>query len=88
MGAANEADLIDNLYGEAILEHLFALALAYYPFIKTRSLCEKGSSLLLTLSGGFPLFTLKPISPCLSGSTRADSLPKGFLFDSPRLAFL
>jgi hypothetical protein len=53
MGAANEADLIDNLYGEAILEHLFALALAYYPFIKTRSLCEKGSSLLLTLSGGF-----------------------------------
>jgi hypothetical protein len=45
MGAANEADLIDNLYGEAILEHLFALALAYYPFIKTRSLCEKGSAL-------------------------------------------
>jgi hypothetical protein len=38
MGAANEADLIDNLYSEATLEHLFALALAYYPFSKIASL--------------------------------------------------
>jgi hypothetical protein len=40
MGAPNEADLIDNLYGEVHLEHLFALALAYYPFIKIHSLCK------------------------------------------------